>query len=59
MDLKVTEGIIRTTQYRFMKKNFKKIDQFAAKNRKFPKAIQYGEKKEPKTATAGDVQILA
>ena len=26
MDLKVTEGIIRTTQYRFVKKNPKNID---------------------------------
>ena len=26
MDLKVTEGIIRTTYYRFMKKNLKNID---------------------------------
>ena len=59
MDLKVTEGIIRTTQYRFMKKNPKKIHlDFQPKIKNFHKAIVWG-KKMAETTTAGDVQILA
>ena len=61
MDLKVTEGIIRTTQYRFIKKKFKKYRlRFSAKNQKFHKAIVgLWRKKRAETATSSDVEILA
>ena len=59
MDLKVTEGIIRTTQYRFMKKNPKNIDlDFQPKIKNFIR-LQYGEKKWAETVMASDVEILA
>ena len=45
MDLKVTEGIIRITQLRFMKKNSNNIDfDFQPKIENFIR-LQYGEKK--------------
>ena len=59
MDLKLSEGIIRTTYWKFMAKNYKILDfDFQRKIQKFLR-VQYGRKKMAETATASKVQILA
>ena len=59
MDLKLSEGIIRTTYCKFMAKNYKILDfDFQLKNLKIPKGIVW-PKKLAETAMASKVQILA
>ena len=59
MDLKLSEGNIRTTQYRFMSKNSKNLDSdFERKIQKIPKGIVW-LKKLAETATASAVEMLA
>ena len=62
MDLKVTGGIIRTTQYRFMKQKSspppKLTSIFRQKIKNFISAIVW-RKKKAEMATASDVEILA
>ena len=59
MDLKLSEGIIRTTYWKFMAKNYKILDfDFQRKIQKIPKGIVW-PKKMAETATASKVQILA
>ena len=60
MGLKLSEGIIQTTQYRFMLKNPKNLDfGFQRKIQNFLRVYIVWPKKMAETATVSDVQILA